>query len=130
MHFPSVAVTAVDCKNPLCRIDAVPRHRVIKENSLRHFLNSLLSSDGSWGSDRSVSPEAFMKMAEARDNHRLATHDALSAEDRRWRLAQARHYNHLTCAVKVVIIGNSGVGKTSLRGQVRTVNWPFIRVSR
>ena len=31
--------------------------------------------------------------------------------------------------VKVVIIGNSGVGKTSLRGQVRTINWLFIRVS-
>ena len=31
--------------------------------------------------------------------------------------------------VKVVIIGNSGVGKTSLRGQVRTINWLFIRGS-
>ena len=83
-----------------------------------------------WGSDRSVSPEAFMRMAEARDNHRLATHDALSAEDRRWHSAQARHLqlSHM-CTVKVVIIGNSGVGKTSLRGQVRIINWPFIRVS-
>ena len=33
------------------------------------------------------------------------------------------------CTVKVVIIGNSGVGKMSLRGQVRTINWLFIRVS-
>ena len=33
----------------------------------------------------------------------------------------------LTCAtVDVVIIGNSGVGKTSPHGQVRTINWAFI----
>ncbi|KAF8502813.1 hypothetical protein F5888DRAFT_1667366 [Russula emetica] len=31
--------------------------------------------------------------------------------------------------VKVVIIGNSGVGKTSLRGQVRTINYLFVRGS-
>ena len=31
--------------------------------------------------------------------------------------------------VKVVIIGHSGVGKTSLRGQVRTINCPFVRGS-
>jgi Ras-related protein Rab-7A len=31
--------------------------------------------------------------------------------------------------VKVVIIGNSGVGKTSLRGQVRTINCFFVRGS-
>jgi Ras-related protein Rab-7A len=31
--------------------------------------------------------------------------------------------------VKVVIIGNSGVGKTSLRGQVRTINHLFVRGS-
>jgi hypothetical protein len=94
----------VDCKDPLRRIDAVPRHRIIKKNSLRHFLNSLLSSCGSWGSDRSVWPVAFMGVAEARDNHRLATRNARhsSAEDRRWRsmaqtISQAQHYNHLAC---------------------------------
>ena len=43
-----------------------------------------------------------MRMAEARDNHRLATCDALLAEDRRWRtvaqtISQAKQYNHLTC---------------------------------
>jgi polynucleotide 5'-kinase involved in rRNA processing len=32
--------------------------------------------------------------------------------------------------VKVMIIGNSGVGKTSLRGQVCTITWLFIRISR
>src|SRR6266567_6896685 len=31
--------------------------------------------------------------------------------------------------VKVVIIGNSGVGKTSLRGQVRIINCLFVRGS-
>ena len=30
--------------------------------------------------------------------------------------------------VNVVIMGNSGVGKASLRGQVCTINWLFIRV--
>jgi Ras-related protein Rab-7A len=31
--------------------------------------------------------------------------------------------------VKVVIIGNPGVGKTSFRGQVRTINCLFVRGS-
>jgi hypothetical protein len=31
--------------------------------------------------------------------------------------------------VKVVILGNSGIGKTSLRGWVRTVNCLFVRGS-
>ncbi len=31
--------------------------------------------------------------------------------------------------VKVVIVGNSGVGKTSLRGQVHAINYLFVRLS-
>ena len=76
---------------------------VIKENSLRHFLNSLLSDGGSWGSDRSGSREAFMGMAKARDSHhRLATRDdALSADASRWRpvaqtISQAQDYSTFT----------------------------------
>ena len=59
----------VECKDPLRRIDAVPRHRIIRENSPCHFQNCLLIDGGSW----LVCPVAFVGVARARENYRLAT---------------------------------------------------------
>ena len=103
--FPSFAVTAVDCKDPLCRIDAIPRHQG--------------GVHGCGRGETIISRRATL--LGRRPSLVLSGTDNLSGST-----LQSSHMR----TVKVVIIGNSGVGKTSLRGQVRTVTWLFIRISR
>jgi hypothetical protein len=109
---------------------------VSKENSLRHFLNILFSEgdnelDGSEDPESVVGPAALLLLIGVTG----VEIERASAESRQSRQRLQRHHRHTVQlfyvptqtitekrnmrTVKLVVIGNSGVGKTSLRGQVR-----------
>jgi hypothetical protein len=98
----------------------------IKENSLRHFPNGLLS-DG-----RSCLP--CRVHARGSGEGQSSTLDARRSVGRRPWLVHSGTANfsgstlqlfHMR-TVKAMIIGNSGVGKMGPRGQVRIIDWLFI----
>ena len=101
------------------------RYPAIKENSLRHFPNGLLS-DG-----RSCLPCRVHGYGSGEGQS--STLDARRSVRRRPWLVHSGTDNfsgstlqlfHMR-TVKAMIIGNSEVGKTSLRGQVRIIDWLF-----